>query len=86
VASAVDASLAAGQTTASWWTQNQKPGDPNGPWQQLAANADGATLWTASRILNAGDVAVYRGNRFRARWYTRNQVPGDPYGPWQLIS
>ncbi|WUH89322.1 hypothetical protein OG900_03630 [Streptomyces sp. NBC_00433] len=69
---------------ASWWTQNQKPGDPNGPWQEIAMTADGTPAWTASRIFQAGDIAVYRGVAYKAKWYTRNQPPGDPYGPWAV--
>ncbi len=68
---------------ASWTTRNQKPGDPNGPWQELAMTEDGATVWTPSRIFNGGDVVVYKDKTFRARWYTRNQAPGDPNGPWE---
>ncbi|MFU8849767.1 penicillin binding protein PBP4B [Micromonospora sp. SL1-18] len=70
---------------ASWWTQNQVPGDPYGPWQELRNAPDGTTVWTASRVFVAGDVAVYQGVRYRAKWWTRNQVPGDAYGPWQPI-
>ena len=51
-----------------------------------ASGADGVTLWTASRIFNAGDVVSYQGNTFRALWYTRNQVPGDQTGPWSQIA
>ncbi|MER7005994.1 carbohydrate-binding protein [Dactylosporangium sp. NPDC000555] len=71
---------------AAWTTQNLKPGDPNGPWQELAMTEDGATLWTASRIFNSGDVAVYKDKRFKARWWTRNQAPGDPNGAWEEIA
>ncbi|GAA1381796.1 hypothetical protein GCM10009661_58980 [Catellatospora chokoriensis] len=68
---------------ASWYAQNQKPGDANGPWQELAMTEDGVTIWTASRIFNGGDVVVHQDKRFRARWYSRNQAPGDPNGPWE---
>jgi chitodextrinase len=68
--------------TASWWTQNQVPGDPNGAWQEIAATADGVAIWTASRIFTANDVATFDGRTWRAQWYTRNQQPGDPNGPW----
>ena len=27
---------------ASWWTQNQAPGDPSGSWQELAVTPDGS--------------------------------------------
>ncbi|NMO52426.1 ExeM/NucH family extracellular endonuclease [Actinoplanes sp. TBRC 11911] len=72
-----------GTWRALWWTQNQKPGDPYGAWEQLATAPDGTTLWTASRIFNTGDVVSYQGKRYVAQWWTRNQAPGDPWGPWK---
>jgi len=71
---------------ALWWTQNQAPGDPNGPWQQIIGNPDGTAAWTASRVFNAGDEATYQGHLYQALWYTRNQVPGAANGPWKEIS
>jgi predicted extracellular nuclease len=71
---------------ALWWTQNQKPGDPYGPWEQIATAADGTAIWTASRVFNTGDVALYQGKKYVAQWWTRNQAPGDPYGPWKPAS
>lgn len=71
---------------ATYWTQNDKPGDPNGPWQEIATNPDGTAVWTASRIFNKGDVVTYDGKTWQAQWYTRNQTPGDPKGPWQEIA
>ncbi|MFC5006753.1 carbohydrate-binding protein [Dactylosporangium cerinum] len=71
---------------AAWATQNQKPGDPNGPWQEIAMAEDGAALWTASRIFNNGEYATYQGKQWRAMWWTRNQAPGDPNGPWEEIA
>jgi chitodextrinase len=70
--------------TALWWTQNQRPGDPYGPWQQIATAADGTAIWTPSRIFTAGDVVLYQGKKYIAQWWTRNQAPGQPYGPWKL--
>jgi chitodextrinase len=67
---------------ASWWTQGQTPGDPWGPWQEIAATGDGTAVWTASRIFTGGEVVEHDGQRYTARWWTRNQVPGDPNGPW----
>ena len=69
---------------ASWWTQNQKPGDPYGPWQQIVTGSDGIAIWTASRIFNNGDTAVYQGKKYVAQWWTRNQAPNQPNGPWKL--
>jgi hypothetical protein len=68
---------------ALWWTQNQKPGDPYGPWQQMSAAPDGTAMWTPSRIFTTGEVVVYQGKKYVAKWWTRNQAPGDPYGPWK---
>ncbi|GIF49402.1 calcineurin-like phosphoesterase family protein [Asanoa ferruginea] len=70
---------------ASWYAQNNKPGDPTGPWQELAMTEAGATIWTPSRIFNGGDLVTHDGRQWRARWYTRNQQPGDPNGPWEEL-
>ncbi|WP_378971089.1 ExeM/NucH family extracellular endonuclease [Paractinoplanes rhizophilus] len=70
---------------ALWWTLNQKPGDPWGPWEEIRTTQDGTAVWTASRIFVAGDVVSYQGKKYKAQWWTRNQKPGDPWGPWQLI-
>ncbi|MEV6931227.1 carbohydrate-binding protein [Dactylosporangium sp. NPDC051485] len=71
---------------AAWATKNQKPGDPTGPWQELAMTEGGTSVWTASRIFNSGEIAMYKDKKFRARWWTRNQAPGDPNGPWEEIA
>ncbi|MFC7647534.1 carbohydrate-binding protein [Streptosporangium lutulentum] len=70
---------------AMWWTQNQKPGDPNGSWEQIETAADGTAVWTASRVFNTGDVVTYKNKKYKAQWWTRNQVPGQPFGPWQPV-
>ncbi len=70
---------------ALWWTQNQTPGDPYGPWQEMTTAPDGTAIWTASRVFHAGDVVLYQGSRHVAQWYTRNQAPGQPYGPWKPV-
>ena len=67
---------------ANWWTRNQKPGDPNGPWSEVATAPDGTAMWTASGIFHKGDVVVYQGEKWVAQWWTRNEAPGDPNGPW----
>jgi 5'-nucleotidase len=69
---------------ALWWTLNQKPGDPYGPWEEILTTQDGTAVWTASRIFVAGDVVSYQGKNYVAQWWTRNQKPGDPWGPWKL--
>jgi chitodextrinase len=71
---------------ASWWTKNQAPGDPYGPWQEIVVASDGTAVWTPTRIFVAGDVVVYQGKRYVAQWWTRNQRPETPYGPWRLVS
>jgi predicted extracellular nuclease len=70
---------------ALWWTQNQTPGDPYGPWQEMTTAPDGTAIWTASRVFHADDVVLYQGSRYVAQWYTRNQAPGQPYGPWKPV-
>lgn len=79
-------SFAGSVWSASWWTQNQAPGDPYGPWQELAATSDGTIVWTASRIFTGGETVVHGGQRYVAQWWTRNQVPGDPNGPWRPVA
>ncbi|WP_345752183.1 immune inhibitor A domain-containing protein [Microbacterium rhizophilus] len=71
---------------ATWWTKGQKPGDVNGPWQELGVeDANGVPAWTASRIFNAGDTVTYKGATYEAKWWTRNQAPGDKHGPWKKV-
>lgn len=67
-------------------TKGQKPGDPNGPWQQISTADDGSALWTASRIFNTGDRIGYNGATYVANWWTRNEKPGDPNGPWSEVA
>jgi Uncharacterized protein contain chitin-binding domain type 3 len=71
---------------ATWWTKNQEPGNPTGPWQELAMTEDGVAIWTASRIFEAGDIVTHDGKTWRAQWWTRNQEPGNPNGPWEEIA
>ncbi|MBF8184562.1 DUF2341 domain-containing protein [Nonomuraea sp. K274] len=71
---------------AAWWTRDQAPGDPNGPWQEIATTDDGTAVWTPTRIFVAGDVVEHRGQRYEAAWWTRNQEPGNPHGPWRPLS
>ncbi|HEX3588151.1 MAG TPA: ExeM/NucH family extracellular endonuclease [Pseudonocardiaceae bacterium] len=71
---------------AQYWTRNQTPGDPNGPWEQIVTAPDGTAVWTASRIFNAGDVVLFQGQKYVAQWWTRNQQPGRPGSPWRPVS
>jgi chitodextrinase len=72
---------------AQWWTTNQKPGDPWGPWMEYGAlveTADGTyRTWTASWVYSGGETVVHDGHLWKAKWWTRNKAPGDPRGPWQ---
>lgn len=70
---------------ASWWTRDQPPGDPNGPWQEIVTTAAGTAVWTPSRIFEDGDVASHDGTRYEAQWWTRNEEPGAANGPWRAI-
>lgn len=72
---------------AQWWTRNQAPGAPTGPWAEIGAPVpaagDGARAWTPSWIYTGGETVAHEGHTWRAKWWTRNQAPGDPYGPWE---
>ncbi|MDT5032888.1 MAG: uncharacterized protein QOC94_3059 [Actinoplanes sp.] len=69
-----------------WWNRNQAPGDPYGPWQQMATAPDGTPVWTPSRVFQTGDTVRYQGTKYTAGWWTRNQEPGQPYGPWNPVA
>lgn len=70
------------QWVATWWTKAQFRGDPRGPWQEYATDANARMVWTPSRIFVKGDVVVYNGSTFTAKWWTRDQAPGATNGPW----
>ena len=70
---------------ASWWTKDQTPGDPWGPWQQMLTTDDGTAIWTPTTIYTKGDVVLYDGVLYEAQWWTRNQEPGDKWGPWKAV-
>lgn len=72
---------------ATWWTRDQAPGAPSGPWQEMLSDTEGRTVWTPTRIFTAGDAVVHEGIRYEARWWTRNQTPdpGVSGGPWKRI-
>ena len=58
------------------------PGDPEGPWQEMATTADGTAIWTPSRVFERADRAVYDGTVYLATRRTRNQPPGGPDHAW----
>lgn len=71
-----------------WYTRNQVPGDPNGPWEQIGApvvTAHGAVAsWTASWVYNGGETVACHGRLYKARFYSRNLSPiASVYGAWQ---
>ncbi|XVV12603.1 glycoside hydrolase family 2 TIM barrel-domain containing protein [Actinoplanes sp. CA-131856] len=70
---------------AQWWTRNQKPGDPTGPWSAKGAchPDDASATWSPTTIYHQGDLVTHNGHQWRAKWWTRNQEPGDPNGPWE---
>ncbi|WOF22816.1 immune inhibitor A [Microbacterium betulae] len=69
---------------AAWYTQGQEPGDPWGPWQEIAPeDENGVAAWTPSRIYERGERASFDGQVYEAQWWTRNQQPGDAWGPWK---
>lgn len=71
---------------ALWYTSGEAPGTKkNGAWAEIAIASDGSTLWTTTRVFNAGDVVVYQGRTFKALWYTRGTAPGGAGGPWSEI-
>ena len=72
---------------ALWYTSGETPGsNPYGAWAEIATDAAGNTLWTATRVFNAGDVVLYGGVTYVAQWYSRNEVPGSSaYISWKVV-
>ncbi|MCO7273353.1 glycosyl hydrolase family 18 protein [Cellulosimicrobium cellulans] len=80
---------------AAWWTRNQEPGQPNGPWRAIggpgtapagAAPACG-DAWDAGRTYTAGDVVTRAGVNYTAQWWTTGSQPGtDVHGAWDAGS
>ena len=76
---------------AQWWTQNQKPGDPVGPWAEIGkpvvTPAGTFPAWTASAIYTGGETVAYGGSAWKAKWWTRNQAPSTAdSGPWAKVT
>ncbi len=69
---------------AQWWTRNDEPGAPYGPWSQVPA-AGAASPWSATTIYTGGELVSYEGNVYKARWWTRNVTPGTPGSAWELV-
>ncbi|WP_435737415.1 carbohydrate-binding protein [Cellulosimicrobium sp. PMB13] len=68
---------------AQWWTKGQKPGDPWGPWEEIAGvDSAGVGAWKPTRVYVRGDTVTHEGTEYTAKWWTRNQEPGDRWGPW----
>jgi uncharacterized repeat protein (TIGR02543 family) len=73
---------------AMWYTRDQTPGDPNGPWEEVGqpvVTAQGTfASWTASWVYNGGETVVYNGHLYKARFYSRDLAPvASAYGAWQ---
>ncbi|MFE6971425.1 glycosyl hydrolase family 18 protein [Isoptericola sp. NPDC057653] len=76
---------------AQWWTRNQEPGDPHGPWKEIGprgtvpapAAADCAPAWDAGTVYRRGDVVSRAGVNHTALWYAKGERPGtDVTGAW----
>ncbi|MFE7406481.1 glycosyl hydrolase family 18 protein [Isoptericola sp. NPDC057559] len=76
---------------AQWWTRNQEPGDPHGPWKEIGprgtvpapAAADCAPAWDADTVYRRGDVVSRAGVNHTALWYAKGERPGtDVNGAW----
>ncbi|WP_078579508.1 cellulase family glycosylhydrolase [Salipaludibacillus agaradhaerens] len=83
---------------AKWWTQNQEPGDPYGPWEPLKSDPDSGEpdptppsdpgenpAWDPTQIYT-DEIVYHNGQLWQAKWWTQNQEPGDPYGPWEPLN
>jgi len=69
---------------AQWWTKGQTPGDPWGPWEEIAGvDSNGVGAWKPTRVYVKGDTVTHEGTTYTAKWWTRNQEPGDRWGPWE---
>jgi 5'-nucleotidase len=74
--------------TALYYTRNQAPGSPSGPWEEVGAQVVTAhgtfAAWTASWVYNGGETVASNGHLWKARFYSRNSTPAASlYGAWQ---
>ncbi|WP_218871147.1 carbohydrate-binding protein [Chitinibacter bivalviorum] len=67
---------------AKWWTQNEKPGQPWGAWEEQTA-LSGPQAWSSSKAYNGGDQATFDGRLYQAKWWTQNNQPGLAGSPWE---
>ncbi|MBM5572641.1 MULTISPECIES: carbohydrate-binding protein [Deefgea] len=67
---------------AKWWTQNEKPGQAWGAWEEQSA-LSGPQAWSNSKVYNAGDLAIFNGRLYQARWWTQNNQPDQAGSPWE---
>ena len=72
---------------AQWSNRNEQPGQPYGPWQEIAEPdpETGIAPWAPTTIYTEGDVVSFEGVVYRAKWWTRGIEPGGEYGPWEAI-
>ena len=66
---------------AKWWTQNEKPGQAWGAWEEQSS-LSGPQPWSNSKVYNAGDLAIFNGRLYQARWWTQNNQPDQAGSPW----
>ncbi|WP_125774688.1 endo-1,4-beta-xylanase [Antribacter gilvus] len=74
---------------ALWWTRNQVPGTPWGPWaevgDEVVCTSGTHAEWTSTWIYEKGDTAVHDGHVWTAKWHSRTQEPGasSKGSPWK---
>ncbi|MDO6583863.1 glycosyl hydrolase family 18 protein [Photobacterium sp. 2_MG-2023] len=68
---------------AKWWSQNDEPGHPHGPWEKL--DFTHAASWSAEATYQTGDRVTHNGVVYQAMWWTLNNEPGAPNSPWTAL-
>ncbi|HUM83710.1 MAG TPA: glycosyl hydrolase family 18 protein [Lachnospiraceae bacterium] len=63
--------------TAKWYALGNTPGDPDGPWQQVARYDEyGLEVWYEGKVYTEGQQAYHNGILWQAKWWT-NTEPGS---------
>ncbi|MGE3621867.1 MAG: lamin tail domain-containing protein [Acidimicrobiia bacterium] len=70
---------------ALWWTRNQAPGIPYGPWQEIVPPGTVAA-YNPSTIYYGGETVTYGGHTYLAQWWTQAVTPGTPWSSWKLVA
>lgn len=73
------------QYKAMWWTRNQTPGTPFGPWQAIVPPGT-VVPFNPTTIYFGGETVSYKGRTYRAQWWTILIAPGTPWSSWKLVS